>query len=107
MGAGELDADPRAAKALDRLAVERVSDVALAHERPAARLEPERPVGPARTRQRGQALDGLSCALGITAARGGQDELGEGPVREPEVLRMLGGVLRGLECLRIAPESVE
>src|SRR4051812_40978252 len=70
VGAGELDSDPRAAEPLDRLAVQRVSDVALAHERSAARLKPEGPVGPARTRQRGQAVDGLSCALAITTARG-------------------------------------
>ena len=43
-GAGELDADPGALEPLDRLAVERLGGVALAHQRPRAGQDAERPI---------------------------------------------------------------
>ena len=47
-GAGELAAEARAAEPLDRLAVEPLRGIALAQQRPRARLDAERPVGAAR-----------------------------------------------------------
>src|SRR5438132_661035 len=50
MRPGVLAADACPAETGDRLAVERLGGVALAHERARARLEPERPVRAARAR---------------------------------------------------------
>ena len=76
MGASEVEGDAAVAEAFDRLAVEALGERAVAQQRARTRLDAERPLGPGDLRPLAQALERVSCQLGLAAAGGRLDQLG-------------------------------
>src|SRR5262249_34962277 len=84
VGAPEFYAQWGAAEALDRLAVTGLSVRAVADQRARARADAQCPVGPAGASVLREPMECSGRALGQLAPRRGLDELGNGPVGEPD-----------------------
>ena len=80
MGASELHANTGATETTDRLEIEALGGIAVAQARPRARLDPQRPVGPAGVCHRREPMELIRRALGLPAAESGHDQLTEAPV---------------------------
>src|SRR5215831_2804759 len=68
LGACKIQAQARAAEAVDCLAVEALGGLAVADECPRAGLDAQRPVGPAGAGGFREPLQGAGCAVGRSAA---------------------------------------
>ena len=72
VGASEVNDDPAAGEALDRLQIARLRVLALAHQRARTGLHPERPVGAGGARTHDGVRQHVDCGLGSVAAAGEQ-----------------------------------
>src|SRR3954452_24931223 len=101
VGAGERRAYPRAAQTRDRLAIQLLSNLALAEQRARARLDAERPVRAGGAADLVESAHWAGCALGMAAACGRLDELGLHPRRHTQLVRVPYGLLGGGERLLV------
>ncbi len=91
VSAGQFRAELSAAEPVDRLAVQALGGLALAHQRTGAGLDPEAEVGPARLGMAGQPVERLAGQVGIAAADRGLDQLGQRPHRRVSGRGVLAG----------------
>ena len=106
MSADVLDTHPGAGKGFDRASVETFGSLALAQQRTAACLNPQRPTGAAGVGHLGELREWFDGSLGLAAADGGEDQLGQAPIAEPHLLRMSAGVLGGSQSIPVVAEAV-
>src|SRR3954452_22155987 len=90
MSPGELRTQPGAGQPLDRLAMQAIGSLTLAHECPAARLDSQTPVGAAGRGGRHHALERTGRDLGPRGADRRFDQLGRCPGRELELRCLVG-----------------
>src|SRR3954466_13526137 len=107
VGAGERRTYPRAAQTRDRLAIQLLSNLALAEQRSRARLDAERPVRAGGAADLLESAQRAGCALGMAAACGRLDELGLHPCRHTQLVRVPCGLLSSGERLLVTAEAVE
>src|SRR5687768_11003856 len=107
MSPGELRTQPGATQPLDRLAMQALGTLTLAHERPAARLDSQAPVGVAGRSGRYHALERTGRQLGPRGADGRFDQLGRCPRGELEVPYLVGRSLGRRERPVVAGQPVE
>ena len=107
--AGELGTQPGPAEPLDRLAVQALGGLAVAQQRPRARLDPERPVGAARLRSPPSARSSASARERRSRRSGRPPRSARSAPRRRRTAR---GVARPRVCgrgerLLVAAEAVE
>src|SRR5690348_4357477 len=104
MRATQLKGDATAAQPFERLAVEALGG-AVAQQRTRARLDAERPLGPSHLRALAESFERVSRQLGLVAADGRLDQLGERPDRGVQLI-LRARALRVLERRRVLAQAV-
>src|SRR5439155_2130092 len=84
MGARELHAHAGPAEVRDRLAVEALGDLALAHKRMRTRFDPKRPIGAADTGHLEESSMGTGRFLACATPGGCLNQLDHAPVRRAQ-----------------------
>ena len=108
VGAGELGAQPRAAQALDRLAIQALGGLAFAQQRARAGRDPQRPVGVGGTASPPRdARAARARSRRVLAPGRGLDQLAQRPGRDEQLGRVVAGVLCRRQRLVVAAETVE
>jgi hypothetical protein len=104
--ARQFDPHCGAAQSLDRLPVQRVRRATVVEEGTSARLDPECPVRAAGPRHRRELLQCRRRSPVVPTADPGLHELGERPLRRPELERIRGCLRRCPGGFRVPAESV-
>src|SRR5262245_11225843 len=100
-----MNRDASAAEPLDRLAVERVGNLAVAEQRARLRPDAERPVRPAGLGSFVEPDHGVQRDVGVIASSAGLYDFGERPTAETEIV-VGAGALGGCAGIPVATEAV-
>jgi RNA polymerase sigma-70 factor (ECF subfamily) len=102
MGTGELHPDAGPLEPLDRLTIKRLGRLPVGHQRARAGLDAKRPVGGTGRGCLRKPSERIDRELDPPAPGGRLDQLDQPPRREPDLKRVLGGLLRRSERVLIA-----
>jgi hypothetical protein len=105
VGACESPAHAGAAKAVDRLPIEALGGLAVAHKRSRTGLDPQRPVGAAGASRLREPLEGVGRERGLPASSCRLDQLDQ-PPGEGQLLGVLAGPLGSVERVLMAADAV-
>ena len=106
MRAGEFGTKAGAAQPADRLAIGALGVLAVAEQRPAARVDPRPPVALADDGRLGQSAERVRGQPGMPSPAGRLDQLGQRPHGDIQLRSLLGGLLRLGPGLLVAAETV-